>query len=198
MNYVACVVYMWVCVCCVFMVYVCAVCVGVVWWGMCAWVCVVCECTLCECTLCECTLCKCVYFVLVCECTCACVFCGVSVCIIWYIMKAYYWIYISLTTPISIIPTAFLSTCIIFACLSLASLYAERRSYLYLGGETIVPNIMFWCHSYISNTETSFDNYHKLLMGRATFLIRLCACYGYCSVPMYILNASSTTLLLHP
>ncbi|KAL5468828.1 hypothetical protein EMCRGX_G029950 [Ephydatia muelleri] len=34
----------------------------------------------------------------------------------------------------SIIPTAFLSTCIIFACLSLASLYAERRSYLYLGG----------------------------------------------------------------
>ena len=196
MNYVACVVYMWVCVCCV-------LCVLVLCGGVCVHECVLCVSVLCVSVLCVSVLCvsvlcKCVYFVLVCECTCACVFCGVSVCIIWYIMKAYYWIYISLTTPISIIPTAFLSTCIIFACLSLASLYAERRSYLYLGGETIVPNIMFWCHSYISNTETSFDNYHKLLMGRATFLIRLCACYGYCSVPMYILNASSTTLLLHP
>jgi len=34
----------------------------------------------------------------------------------------------------SIIPTAFLGTCVIFASLSLAALYAERRAMLFLGG----------------------------------------------------------------
>lgn len=34
----------------------------------------------------------------------------------------------------SIIPTAFLGTCVIFACFSLAALYSERRAWLFLGG----------------------------------------------------------------
>ncbi|XP_064388565.1 probable Bax inhibitor 1 [Halichondria panicea] len=34
----------------------------------------------------------------------------------------------------SIIPTAFLGTCVIFACFSLAALLSEKRSFLYLGG----------------------------------------------------------------
>ena len=34
----------------------------------------------------------------------------------------------------SIIPTAFLGTCVIFVCFSLAALYSERRAWLYLGG----------------------------------------------------------------
>lgn len=34
----------------------------------------------------------------------------------------------------SIIPTAFLGTCVIFVCFTLAALYSERRSFLYLGG----------------------------------------------------------------
>ncbi|XP_065052179.1 probable Bax inhibitor 1 [Rhopilema esculentum] len=34
----------------------------------------------------------------------------------------------------SIIPTAFLATCLIFACFSLSALWAKERSYLYLGG----------------------------------------------------------------
>ncbi|KAM9321689.1 bax inhibitor 1 [Gastrophryne carolinensis] len=34
----------------------------------------------------------------------------------------------------SIIPTAFLSTAVIFTCFSLSALYAQRRTYLYLGG----------------------------------------------------------------
>lgn len=34
----------------------------------------------------------------------------------------------------SIIPTAFLGTCMIFACFTLAALWSERRSFLYLGG----------------------------------------------------------------
>ncbi|KAM4700257.1 bax inhibitor 1 isoform 2-T2 [Discoglossus pictus] len=34
----------------------------------------------------------------------------------------------------SIIPTAFLGTAVIFTCFSLSALYAQRRSYLFLGG----------------------------------------------------------------
>ncbi|XP_078542077.1 bax inhibitor 1 isoform X1 [Lissotriton helveticus] len=34
----------------------------------------------------------------------------------------------------SIIPTAFLGTAVIFTCFSLSALYAQRRSFLYLGG----------------------------------------------------------------
>lgn len=34
----------------------------------------------------------------------------------------------------SIIPTAFLGTCVIFISFTLAALYSERRSFLYLGG----------------------------------------------------------------
>ncbi|XP_040197143.1 bax inhibitor 1 [Rana temporaria] len=34
----------------------------------------------------------------------------------------------------SIIPTAFLATAVIFTCFSLSALYAQRRTYLYLGG----------------------------------------------------------------
>ncbi|XP_068123806.1 bax inhibitor 1 [Hyperolius riggenbachi] len=34
----------------------------------------------------------------------------------------------------SIIPTAFLATAVIFTCFSLSALYAQRRSFLYLGG----------------------------------------------------------------
>ncbi|CAI8050563.1 hypothetical protein GBAR_LOCUS27754 [Geodia barretti] len=48
----------------------------------------------------------------------------------------------------SIIPTAFLGSCAIFGSLSLAALYAERRSMLFLGGaafpttvQLLKPNI---------------------------------------------------------
>ncbi len=34
----------------------------------------------------------------------------------------------------SIVPTAFLATCLIFVCFTLSSLWAKERSYLYLGG----------------------------------------------------------------
>ncbi|XP_078065093.1 putative Bax inhibitor 1, partial [Mustelus asterias] len=34
----------------------------------------------------------------------------------------------------SIIPTAFLSSALIFCCFTLSALYAQRRSYLFLGG----------------------------------------------------------------
>eukprot|EP00795_Rhopilema_esculentum_P013668 gene13668-4571_t len=37
----------------------------------------------------------------------------------------------------SIIPTAFLATCLIFACFSLSALWAKERSYLYLGDPTL-------------------------------------------------------------
>lgn len=35
----------------------------------------------------------------------------------------------------SIVATAFLGTCVVFGCFTLASLYAPDRKYLYLGGE---------------------------------------------------------------
>ena len=37
----------------------------------------------------------------------------------------------------SIVPTAFLSTTLIFVCFTLSALWAEQRKFLYLGGETI-------------------------------------------------------------
>ena len=37
----------------------------------------------------------------------------------------------------SIIPTAFFATMLIFVCFTLSALWAEQRTYLYLGGETV-------------------------------------------------------------
>lgn len=38
----------------------------------------------------------------------------------------------------SIIPTAFFATTLIFVCFTLSALWAEQRTYLYLGGESTV------------------------------------------------------------
>ena len=38
----------------------------------------------------------------------------------------------------SIIPTAFFATTLIFVCFTLSALWAEQRTYLYLGGEPTV------------------------------------------------------------
>ncbi len=42
---------------------------------------------------------------------------------------------LSLFFVYSIVPTAFIGTCVVFACLSMASLLSERRSYLFLAGK---------------------------------------------------------------
>ncbi len=45
----------------------------------------------------------------------------------------------------SIIPTAFLSTCVIFVCFTLTALYSERRAWLYLGGKSCTPIYEYEC-----------------------------------------------------
>lgn len=53
----------------------------------------------------------------------------------------------------SLIPTAFLGTCLVFGSFSLTALYSRDRTWLYLGGKTLEP-IMITCAS--SPTSRSF------------------------------------------
>lgn len=69
----------------------------------------------------------------------------------------------------SIIPTAFLGTCVIFGCFSLAALYSERRAWLFLGGMlmsglSIMCLVMFlniFFHSYLA---MQFELYFGLVI----------------------------------
>jgi len=42
------------------------------------------------------------------------------------------------TYSFSIITTAFFATCLIFLCFTLSALWAEERSFLYLGGNELI------------------------------------------------------------
>lgn len=50
----------------------------------------------------------------------------------------------------SIVPTAFLATCLIFACFSLSALWAKERSYLYLGG-ILMSSLTVMCFLGLAN-----------------------------------------------
>lgn len=43
----------------------------------------------------------------------------------------------------AIIPTAFLATCLIFACFTLASMISNQRQYIYLGGKKF--DLLYLC-----------------------------------------------------
>ncbi|PIK35379.1 putative Bax inhibitor-1 [Apostichopus japonicus] len=45
---------------------------------------------------------------------------------------------------VTIIPTAFLGTVVVFTSFTLAALFAQRRSFLYLGGEKIFVIFEYW------------------------------------------------------
>ncbi|XP_015749781.1 PREDICTED: probable Bax inhibitor 1 [Acropora digitifera] len=50
----------------------------------------------------------------------------------------------------SIIPTAFFATTLVFVCFTLSALWAEQRSYLYLGG-TLLSGLSILCFLSIVN-----------------------------------------------
>lgn len=69
----------------------------------------------------------------------------------------------------SIIPTAFLATCVIFACFSLAALYSERRAWLYLGGMlmsglSVLCLVMFMNIFFQSYMAMQFELYFGLVI----------------------------------